>query len=136
LEFSGEGDPAWVAEQFDKFVKEAPKLLSIPAAESSSGGGHQPMAANPAVASKPLATFLKDKSANDNQTKKFLATAAWLEAKGKKRLVTGDVVQALKDNNQAGLGNPSQCLAYNVQQGHCERDGDKFFVTDEGAQSL
>jgi hypothetical protein len=87
------------------------------------------------IAGKPLATFLREKSVGDNQTKKFLATAVWLEAKGQTRLQTGNVTKALSDN-QSRLGNPSQCLADNVKQGYCECDKKQFFVTTEGKDSL
>ena len=88
------------------------------------------------IAKKSLAIFLKEKNATSVQTVRFLATSAWLEAKGSKRLSAKDVSQALKDANQARLGNPADCLAKNIQKGYCEKDGKQYFVTEEGKQSL
>jgi hypothetical protein len=133
LEFSGEGEEAWVAEQLDKFVTKAPELLKIAPATA---GAHHAMTPDASIAGKPLGTFLRDAKATENQNKKFLATAAWLQAKGQKRLKTGDITKALSDNNQGQLGNASQCLADNVKQGNCERDGAQFYVTEEGIRAL
>ena len=66
---------------------------------------------------------------------KFLATAAWLHAKGSKRLTTADVSKALDDNNQGKLTNASDSLAKNVKKGYCEKSGRQFYVTDEGTKS-
>jgi len=79
---------------------------------------------------------LREKNASTNQVRKFLATAVWLHARGKKRLSTADVTRALKDSNQTRLGNPADCLNKNVAKGHCEKDGKDFFVTSEGSASL
>src|SRR5437868_621067 len=97
VEFTGEGEQGWVSTQLERVLKAA----------SSIGGGTQ----NPcgpgredrtrqdsAAASQSLASFLRDKNAAVNQVKRFLATAAWLHAKGKKRLTTADVTKALKDS--------------------------------------
>lgn len=138
IEFEGEGDPKWLSSELDKIIEKAPSLVKLAPSPAASAppGGHTPMEADSEVAAKSLAAFLREKSASDNQTKKFLVTAVWLESKGQNRLKTGDVTGALRSNNQSRLGNASQCLASNVQQGYCERDGDKFFVTTEGKASL
>jgi len=83
-----------------------------------------------------IIAILKSKSATSNQTKKFLAAAEWLHLRGQTRLKTGDVTKALRDNSQAKIGNPAQTLIRNVTNGHCERDGKSFFVTDEGRAEL
>lgn len=88
------------------------------------------------IAEKTLSTFLKEKNVTSNQVKKFLATAIWLEAKGKQRMTTGDVTKALKDSSQTRLGNPSDSLNQNVTKGFCEKDGKEFYVTEEGKNSL
>ena len=138
--FSSEGDKNWVAMQLDKFLgkalelaKIAPQQLTVPTAPFSQ---KPPMTPDQTIAQQPLASFLKTKDATTNQTKKFLATAVWLEAKGKNRLTTGDVTKALKDNSQKRLGNASDCLSQNISKGYCERDGKEFFITDEGRSSL
>lgn len=143
IEFSGQGEQGWVADQLDKILAKAEELMALAgageAAEHENGlsdGGHKPMGADSEIGKRPLPTFLSEKNAAKNQTKKFLATAVWLEAKGTARLTTGDVSKALKDSNQSRLGNPSQCLNDNVSKGYCEKDGKQFFVTQEGKVSL
>lgn len=83
-----------------------------------------------------LATYLKEKDAQKNQTLRFLATSGWLMHKGANRISTSEVARALKDNHQSRLGNPSDCLAKNISKGLCEKDGDGFFITPEGWAEL
>lgn len=141
LEFSGEGDKQWLEKQLDKILGKAEELneLGPPSQGGGTGeasSGQQPMGADSEIADKPLGSYLKEKSATSDQTKKFLVTSIWLEAKGQSRLKTSDVNKALKENNQKGLSNASQCLAGCVKKGHCERDGDKFYVTQEGKDAI
>jgi hypothetical protein len=139
IEFEGEGEKDWIAQQLDKILEKAPKLVALVPAEATgggSGGGRTPMGPDPQIAAKTLAVFLKEKNATKNQVKKFLATAIWLEAKGKQRMTTSDVTKALRDSNQVRLGNASERLSQNVTKGYCEKDGKEFFVTDEGKSSL
>jgi len=83
-----------------------------------------------------LSTWLREKDATSNQTKKFLAVAAFLQLGGKERIVTSDVTDALKKNNQGKLNNASDNLGQNVGKGHCEKDGKSFYVTPEGFVAL
>lgn len=142
IEFSGEGEKEWISQQLDKILQQAPELLKIVPSSvitttpSSSATGHHPMVADPVIAQQPLATFLKAKNATVTQVKKFLATAIWLEAKGKSRMTTTDVTQALKASNQTRIGNPADCLNQNITKGYCEKDGNQFFVTEEGKSSI
>ena len=142
IEFSGEGEKVWVGQQLDKILQEAPKLLSmaqisaVAAPQNPENAGHQPMATDQVIAKQPLATFLKSKDASTIQNKKFLATAIWLESKGKSRMGSGDIAKALKDSNQTRIGNPSDCLNQNISKGFCEKDGAQFFVTVEGKASI
>jgi hypothetical protein len=141
LEFEGEGDSAWLTERLDALIEKAPGLLGAPkpAQQQQPSGGpphHPAMEPDPAIATKPLGTFLREKRVDTNQTKKFLATAVWLESKGQNRLKPGDVTKALNENSQSKLGNPSQCLIENVKQGYCERDKKQFYVTPQGKESL
>lgn len=143
IEFSGEGEKDWISQQLDKILKQAPQLLAIAPAlidttTNNVGAAHQiPMAADPAIAQKTLVSFLgKAKGAAQSQVKKFLATAVWLEAKGKTRIATGDIVQALKDSKQNKLSNASGCLAKNIEKGFCEKEGTKFFVTEAGKNTI
>lgn len=139
IQFLGQGEQEWVSKQLDKILSQADKLIQLaPSIENGEGEErpHKPMGKDPAIAQKTLPVYLSEKSANKNQTKKFLATSIWLEAKGNGRLKPSDITKALKDANQSRLSNPSDCLAKNVNKGHCERDGAQFFVTDEGKKSL
>ena len=138
IEFSGEGDKDWLGHQLDKILTNAQKLatLTAPPVSGVPGGGHNPIRTDQAIAGKPLATFLKEKNASTNQTRKFLATAIWLEAKGKQKMTTGDITKALKESNQSRLGNPSDCLNKNTSKGYCEKDGNQFYVIEEGKTSL
>jgi hypothetical protein len=118
--------------QAEKLVQLVPK----PPDEGEDKQGHKPMGSDSAIAKMTLPSFLNEKGALKNQTKKFLATAVWLEAKGKTRIKTTDVGRALKDSNQSRLANPSDCLNKNVSKGFCEKDGSEFFVTDDGKKSF
>lgn len=139
VQFSGEGEQDWVAKQLDKIIAQAEKLIQLSPPEKPAGdegGHHKPMGTDSAIAKKTLPVFLSEKNATKNQVKKFLATAVWLEAKGKEKLTTRDVSTALSDSRQSRLGNPSDCLNQNVAKGYCEKDGKEFFVTDEGKKLL
>jgi len=135
LEFSAEGEADWVTTQLDKVIAKASEIASVAGAEGG-GDGESEKPTDSTLAKKPLASYLREKGAVENKTRKFLTTSVWLHAKGAKRLRVSDVTKALSDNNQSKLGNASQCLANNINQGHCERDGDKFFVTEDGKKSL
>lgn len=140
ISFEAEGDQKWVGEQLDKLYVKAKELAAIgpaPSVPSVEGGdGHHPMKPDADIAGKTLATFLKEKNATSKQVLKFLATAVWLESKGKNRMTTADVTKALRDSNQSKLNNPADCLGQNVKKGYCEKEGNQFFVTSEGKESL
>jgi len=144
ITFSGEGEPSWLTEQLDKILDRAEKLLSLapapsmPATSGSNGGSNEAadLSGHSEIAAKPLAIWLKEKGADSNQNLKFLATAIWLESKGSKRLQTKDITSALSSANQKRLGNASDCLNKNVTQGHCEKEGKQFYVTEEGKRKL
>jgi hypothetical protein len=94
--FSGEGDEKWLDSQLDKILEKASMIIALnPPVISTTNQSeqHQPadLSGNLSVTSKSLANFLKEKNATTVQNTKFLATAAWLEAKGKKRLITSDL---------------------------------------------
>lgn len=141
IQFSGQGEQDWVAKQLDKIIAQAEKLIQLaPLPENDEGNGgdhdHKPMKPDAAIAKKTLPAFLAEKNAATNQVKKFLATAVWLEAKGKSRMQSKDVTEALRTANQTKLKNPALCLLRNVSKGLCEKDGNQFFVTDDGKKSL
>ena len=141
ISFVGEGEQNWVAEQLDKILEKAPELTkTIPKRKKVSQTNTVPERTaegdDAAIAQKTLPTFLGETNAKSNQIIKFLATAVWLHAKGRKRLKTGDVTSALGNANQTRLANPSTCLSSNIKKGLIERDGNEFFVTDDGKASL
>jgi hypothetical protein len=141
ITFSAEGEQGWVSDQLDKLFKNAKNLSELPPPTPSEpkpadGGGHTPIPPDSNIAGKPLAMFLKEKNATSKQVLKFLATAIWLESKGRNRLSTSDVAQALRDANQSKLNNASDSLSQNIKKGFCEKDGGQFFVTTEGKGSM
>lgn len=141
IEFTGEGEKEWVTAQLDKVLEKAPKLVNIVPQTAMPVITTQLQTDTPAmpdtkIAKLPLATFLKENKATSNQMRKFIATAVWLEAKGKNRLTTGDISKALTDSKQTRLGNPTDCLNKNVTKGFCEKVGKEFFVTEDGKNSL
>lgn len=141
IEFSGEGEKEWVTEQLDKILEKAPKLLNlvpqqIADSKINSSKLNPPDTKN-STTRKPLATFLKENNATTNQNDKFLATAIWLQDKeNKARLDTKEVTKALSDSKQSRLGNASECLNQNVAKGFCEKDGNGFYVTEEGRNEI
>lgn len=147
VSFSAEGSEKWLSGELDKVLEKAPELANIVPAQNggagAGGSGHGDDRSNTGsgASKKPkgtLAGFLKERRATSNQVRKFLATATWLqEHDGKERLTTKEVTNALSDAKQTALTNPSQCLAHNVKQGFCQKDGKKqFYVTPEGIEDL
>jgi hypothetical protein len=139
ISFSGQGEQDWVANQLDKILAQAEKLIQLAPEDKDNGPiveGKSPIGMDLSIAKQTLRAFLQEKNATQNQVKKFLATASWLESKGQTRIQTSDVIKALKDANQTKLGNAADCLNKNVTKGHCEKDGNTFFVTDDGKKSL
>jgi hypothetical protein len=137
--FTGEGTEKWLSGELEKLLAKIPELVEIAPAEPADGEDND---ASGKKARKrgnlgTLAAFLRDKSATENQVKKFLAAAVWLHrTSGKDRLTSGEVRSALKSANQPKLTNPANCLNQNVSKGHAEKDGKSFFVTDPGRTSL
>lgn len=140
ISFSGEGEDTWLTTQLDKIIEKAPDLIKIaPISQAEVTGdisGKAGMGEEAIIAQKTLPNFLREKNAQSEQVKKFLATAVWLHARGSTRLSTGDITRALRESNQTRLGNPSDCLNKNVAKGYAEKDGKQFFVTEEGKASI
>jgi hypothetical protein len=134
VSFTAEGAEGWLTAQLGNFMQQLPQLLT--GAPSGDPAGGPTKAAQSIVPNgsgrAALATFLNLNDRRKNQTRKFLATAAWLHQGGKNRLSTRDVSEALSKNNQGKLSNAAQCLNDNVAQGLCEKDGGQFYVMDEG----
>lgn len=144
ISFSGEGDSVWLSEQLDKILDRASELRSSSAIAASpqlsniANITHQEadLSGHHEISTKPLATWLREKGADTNQNQKFLATAVWIEAKGKNRIQTSDITAALSNANQKRLGNATECLNQNIKKGYCEKEGKQFYVTEEGKRSL
>ena len=133
VQFIAEGETTWITEQLEKFLDKAPEIMS----KLSQKSRHFFHMDDAEIAEKALVTFLDETSTADNQREKFLATAIWLQARGKSKLKTNDVTTALRENNQAALTNPAECLRANAFMGYCEKDGNHFFyVTEDGKRSI
>ena len=98
------------------------------------GGTSEPVVDEPA--GDPLHTFLKEKSADKNQVKKFLATAVYMHSKGEERFSTPLVSKSLKTSRIEKLLNASDCLNKNEKKGFCIKDGKDFILTEKGIKSI
>ncbi len=142
ISFSGEGEESWLANQLDKIIEKAADLIKITPSPQviTEGAGttatHAAAKEDAAIAAHTLPSFLKEKNATKIQARKFLATTLWLQARGQERMMTRDIVRALKGSSQSRLANASSELGKNVSNGFIARDGDRFFVTDQGKASL
>ncbi len=67
---------------------------------------------------------------------RFLALATLLHKRGQKRLETGDINQAVKDNNLSSFVNTSDCRGRCVREGLVAKDGSKFYVTQKGFETI
>jgi len=90
IEFVGEGEKEFIGEQLDKIISNAPKLVKLapefPIVPTSDQEEVMvEMGEDPNIAAKTLPAYLKEKNATTIQVKKFLATAVWIESKGKEK---------------------------------------------------
>lgn len=139
LSFTGEGEAEWIEKQLDKILERLEILSHLHKKTEHKGpieASHVPMEEDSKIAGLALPAFLKEKAATTVQVKKFLATAIWLEARGNRNLRTADVTEALQKSQIGKINNPADCLNKNVRKGFCEKNGDEFFVTQEGKDSL
>lgn len=141
VSFSGEGTEVWLAEQLDKVLAKLGDLRALGDATSEPSGadnGAPRREANvtPTTSIGTLAGYLKDKKATSNQSRKFLATAAWLQLGGMNRVSTGEVTKNLNTHNQGKLTNPAQCLINNASKGNVVKDGKQFYVVEKGFEEL
>lgn len=84
----------------------------------------------------PLYDFLKEKNADKNQVKKFLATAVFLHSQGTEKFSTPTVSKALKAAQIEKLINASDCLNKNEKKGFCIKDDKEFILTEAGIRSI
>lgn len=99
-----------------------PKVVNEPLVEEPSGD--------------PLYEFLKDKNADKNQVKKFLATAVYLHSQGIEKFSTPVVSKTLKASQIEKLINASDCLNKNEKKGFCIKDEKEFILTEAGIHSI
>lgn len=134
VSFSGEGGETWLAAQLEKVIKHLPDLVKV-APPPPTGGRDHHVTTKHTGPKGTLAQFIAAHG-KDSQTRKFLATAVYLDPTGDKRLTTRDVSDALKNGRQGKLTNPAQSLNDNVKQGFCEKDGKQFYVTEAGRSEV
>lgn len=131
MAFSGEGEPAWVAEQLDKVLRALPSCAAATAGRppATHDDGSERVGS--------LASYIKTRGGESSQVRRFLATADWLRLQGERALTTAIVARALRDHQQKRLGNPADCLNQNVARGFCEKAGGRtFYLTPEGLRTL
>lgn len=136
ISFIGEGEAEWLAKQMDKIILHASSLSKIPAPKlANPPATDSTPSSNPETFTDSLVKHLKEKDSK-SAAQKFLVTADWLRRKGKDPISTSDVTSALKENQQSRLSNASQALNDNVSKGFCQKDGNGFFITQEGKEHL
>jgi hypothetical protein len=84
----------------------------------------------------PLYEFLKEKNADKNQVKKFLATAVYMHSQGGEKFSTPMVSKALKAAHIEKLINASDCLNKNEKKEFCIKDEKEFILTEAGIRSI
>ncbi len=161
LRFVCEGDKEWVENQLNKVLNRIPALnkpvqeiedkkvrktrinkISEPTAVKKIKGTRgrkrkitaEPIASEPT--GNPLFEFLKDKKADKNQVRKFLATAVYLHSQGEEKFSSPMISKTLKNVGIEKLLNSSDCLNKNEKKGFCIKDNKEFILTDLGIQSI
>ena len=84
----------------------------------------------------PLYLFLKEKNADKNQVRKFLATAVYLHLQGIEKFSTPMISKSLKAAHIEKLINASDCLNKNEKKEFCIKDDKEFILTDAGIRSI
>ena len=164
LHFSCEGDKDWVEIQLNQILSRIPGLkkpeLSVTSeivksapvqnisTEKLAGTGgkedlksrRRPKSVNTLTNNEysddPLMEFLKDKDADKNQVRKFLATAVFLHSKGVEKFSTPMVSKLLKSTHIEKLINASDCLNKNEKKGFCIKENKEFILTEAGIRSI
>jgi len=161
LHFACEGEKDWVETQLNQVLdripglnkpvpavkKETVEVIQIaevpkaPAVKAVKGvRGRKPKvvveASIPEPEGDPLYEFLKEKKADKNQVKKFLATAVFLHAQGDEKFSTPQISKTLKSAGLEKLVNASDCLNKNEKKGFCIKDDKEFILTDLGVHSI
>ena len=120
----------------DGFITQAPGAVEK---EKGKRGRKPRMFVEPLVeepSGDPLFEFLKDKNADKNQVKKFLATAVYLHSQGLEKFSTPVISKSLKAAHIEKLINASDCLNKNEKKGFCIKDEKEFILTESGIRSI
>ena len=161
LHFNCEGDKDWVESQLNQILNRIPELnklalaaittaaevVQIPQAQQvatlpkvKGPRGRKPKVVVETVqeepAGDPLYEFLKEKRADKNQVKKFLATAVYLHSQGLEKFSTSLISKTLKNLGIEKLLNASDCLNKNEKKGFCIKDDKEFILTDLGIRAI
>jgi len=153
LHFLCEGEKEWVENQLNEVLNRIPGLskptpvakteeaevISIPETVKKPRG-RRPKAvtesAKQETSTDPLMDFLKEKRADKNQVRKFLAVAVYLHAQGMEKFSTPLISKTIKNADIEKLINASDCLNKNEKKGFCIKEGKEFILTDLGIGSI
>jgi hypothetical protein len=161
LHFACEGDKDWVETQLNQVLNRIPGLnKSAPTVQTEpvevikiaeapmqptlnivkkTRGRKPKVVVEPVLqepAGDPLFEFLKEKRADKNQVKKFLATAVYLHSQGEEKFSTPHISKTLKNAGIEKLLNASDCLNKNEKKGFCIKEDKEFVLTDLGIRSI
>jgi hypothetical protein len=121
-------------------VRKAKAAVETTAKAIKGRRGRKPKAVTESVKPEPfgnpLYEFLKDKRADKNQVRKFLATAVYLHSQGLEKYSSPLIASTLKNEGIEKLLNASDCLNKNEKKGFCLKDKKEFILTDLGIQSI
>lgn len=153
LHFLCEGEKEWVEIQLNQILNRIPGLskqvngmvkdeaeitsVSEPVKKTR---GRKPKAAaeltNEETSTDPLMDFLREKKADKNQVRKFLAVAVYLHAHGMEKFSTPLISKSLKNAGIEKLINASDCLNKNEKKGFCIKEDKEFILTDLGIKAI
>ena len=133
--------PEKVKPSSGKVVSEDVLIAEAPVAEvkeKGKRGRKRKVVAEPLVEepTSPLFEFLKEKNADKNQVKKFLATAVYMHSQGMEKFSTPLISKALKESSIEKLINASDCLNKNEKKEFCIKDEKEFILTEAGIRSI
>ncbi len=145
IKFIGDGEQEWLSKQLDKVLSKIPELISYNVPDNNNQdeittdieiSETQPKSNSNDTITETFATFLRNKKATENQRRKYLATAVYLQLKGNENLTSKDVTDALQKAKQTKISNAAHQLSQNIKQGLCEKHGKTFYVTPEGISKI
>lgn len=152
LHFLCEGEQVWVENQLNGILNRIPGLSNPNTVAKTEGvvitsgpepvkkaRGRRPKAAESSIqetSSDPLMDFLREKRADRNQVRKFLAVAVYLHAHGMEKFSTPLISKTLKNAGIEKLINASDCLNKNEKKGFCIKEDKEFILTDLGIRAI